>query len=240
MSKNEGRRRTLRTLGAQTSGSSGVPEPGSGPERLLIASPIGLCKRNKLKKSHRRQNRRRRDFETERLFFPSNHCIEFPTQYKMSVDTLDICIVRCGLDRSILMALCEGERRRTTAMAAKLDIFKDLFVARAPNWMRKGICCMALATVLTGCQMSLPSVPNPFSDSTPTSVSARDPGSRPQDAAKPKRLASRNSPTSRFRPTPRLTWTIYWFWAPRMVGSDALPWTRATNGLRDDRDVRLL
>jgi len=80
-------------------------------------------------------------------------------------------------------------------MAAKLDIFKDLFVARAPNWMRNGICCMALATVLTGCQMSLPSVPNPFGDSTPTSVSARDPGSRPQDAA------SQNGETE----TPRFT-----------------------------------
>lgn len=41
---------------------------------------------------------------------------------------------------------------------------------------------LVVAVALSGCQMSLPGVPNPFNDSTPTSVSAKDPSARPQDA----------------------------------------------------------
>lgn len=93
----------------------------------------------------------------------------------------------------------EGERRKTTAMAAKFVISKDLSAVPAPRWTRQralGVLGgVILGAALTGCQMSLPSVPNPFSDSTPASVSAKDPGARPQDAA------SQNGETE----TPRFT-----------------------------------
>lgn len=84
-------------------------------------------------------------------------------------------------------------------MAANFNLSNSLAATSLPRRLRDrvgGILgCMILGGALAGCQMSLPSVPNPFSESTPTSVSAKDPGARPQDAA------SQNGETE----TPRFT-----------------------------------